>query len=297
MLDLKILPRQLLVLGSGYIAVELAGIFRGLGSEVTLAFRGDLPLRGFDSDIRSRLATALVNRGVRLHPRFQSSSIERAGKTTICHGADGAPLCAEIVLNAMGRIPNTHSLGLERLDVPIRNSAGAIHVDAYSRTAIQSIFAVGDVTDRLNLTPVAIAEARAFVDTEFGSKPRAIRHELAASAVFSQPQVASVGLSEESALEKKKRLKIFEADFRPLKSLVAGRNERTYMKLVTDADTEQVLGLHMLGSEAAEIVQSLAIAITAGVRKSDFDATMAVHPTAAEEFVLMRNPRPDRLPA
>ncbi len=291
MLELTALPPRLLVLGSGYIAAEFAGIYRGFGSAVAMAYRADLPLRGFDADLRRRLATAMADRGVGLHHGFQPQRLERAGGDIICHGADGRQLRADLVLNAMGRSPNTAHMGLEQAGVALQAGSGAVRVDAYSRSSVPSIFAVGDVTDRLNLTPVAIAEGRAFVDSEFGGTPRAIDHQTVASAVFSQPPLASIGLSEERALAQGHRVTVFEADFRPMKNVLARRAERSYMKLVVDAASDKVLGLHMIGADAPEIVQSLAVAVTMGASKRDFDATMAVHPTAAEEFLLMRKPR------
>jgi len=291
MLELTALPPRLLVLGSGYIAAEFAGIYRGFGSAVAMAYRADLPLRGFDADLRRRLATAMADRGVGLHHGFQPQRLERAGGDIICHGADGRQLRADLVLNAMGRSPNTAHMGLEQAGVALQAGSGAVRVDAYSRSSVPSIFAVGDVTDRLNLTPVAIAEGRAFVDSEFGGTPRAIDHQTVASAVFSQPPLASIGLSEERALAQGHRVTVFEADFRPMKNVLARRAERSYMKLVVDAASNKVLGLHMIGADAPEIVQSLAVAVTMGASKRDFDATMAVHPTAAEEFLLMRKPR------
>jgi len=290
-LDLTRKPRRLLVLGSGYIAVEFASIYRGFGCAVTQAFRADLPLRGFDADVRRRLAAAMTARGIELQPAFQPVRLERLGDEYICHGTDGRQLHADVVLNALGRTPNTAGFGLEQAGVALHPQSGAVCVDKWSRSNVPSIFAVGDVTDRVNLTPVAIAEGRAFVDSEFGGTPRSVDHELVASAVFSQPPLAKIGLSEERALQQGHRVEVFEADFRPMKNVMAGRRERSYMKLVVDASTERVLGLHMLGVDAPEIVQSLAVAVTMGARKRDFDATMAVHPTSAEEFVLMRTPR------
>jgi len=291
MLDLTTLPQRLLVLGSGYIAVEFAGIYRGFGSAVTLAYRADLPLRGFDADLRRRLASAMNERGIEQQTAFQPQRLERVGDEFVCHGEDGRQLRADLVLNALGRSPNTADLGLEQAGVALLPESGAVRVDAYSRSSVPSIFAVGDVTDRVNLTPVAIAEGRAFVDSEFGGTPRAINHDLIASAVFSQPPLARIGLSEEQATAQGHSLQVFEADFRPMKNTISGRSERSYMKLVVDKASDKVLGLHMIGTDAAEIVQSLAVAITMGASKRAFDATMAVHPTAAEEFMLMRTPR------
>ncbi|MBL6749673.1 MAG: glutathione-disulfide reductase [Nevskia sp.] len=291
LLDLRELPHRLLVLGSGYIALEFASIFRGLGSEVSLAFRAEAPLRGFDQDLRTRSATALRERGIDLRPGFKFARLERQAGGIVCHGADGQAVEADVVLNAMGRLPNSAGLGLEALGVKLDPGSGAVCVDAYSRSSVDSIFAVGDVTDRLALTPVAIAEGRAFVDTEFRGKPRRIDHSTVASAVFCLPPVACIGLTEAAARERGLRTTVFEADFRPMKNVISGRADRSYMKLVVDAASDRVLGVHMLGVDAPEIVQSLAVAVTMGATKQQFDATMAMHPTAAEEFMLMRTPR------
>jgi len=291
LLDLTTQPVHLLVLGSGYVAVEFASIFRGFGSAVTLAFRAGMPLRGFDADVRRRLAAAMTDRGIELRPEFRPERIEPDGDGYVCHDVDGGTLRADAVLNALGRVPNTAGFGLEQAGVALHARSGAICVDDYSRSSVPSIFAVGDVTDRVNLTPVAIAEGRAFVDTEFGGARRGVDHKLLASAVFAQPPVAQIGLSEEMALQQGHQLDVFEADFRPMRNVLAGRRERSYMKLVVDAGNDRILGLHMIGPDAPEIVQSLAVAVTMGACKRDFDATMAVHPTAAEEFVLMRKPR------
>lgn len=288
MLNQTQLPGRLLVLGSGYIAVEFASIYRGFGSDVTMAYRADLPLRGFDPDLRKRLAAGMSGRGIAIQTGFQPVQLERSGAEFICHGADGRSLRADLVLNALGRRPNTAALGLEQAGVDLQPESGAICVDQWSRSSVPSIFAVGDVTNRVNLTPVAIAEGRAFVDTEFGGEPRAVNHDLIASAVFSQPPVACIGPSEERALAQGHRLDVYESDFRPMQHTISGRQERSYMKLLVDADTDKVLGVHMIGADAAEIVQSLAVAVTMGATKHAFDSTMAVHPTAAEEFMLMR---------
>jgi glutathione reductase (NADPH) len=291
LLDLTTLPRRLLVLGSGYVAVEFASIFRAFGSEVTLAFRAGMPLRGFDADVRRRLAAVMSERGIVLQPEFRPERIERQGDGFVCHGVDGGALEGDAVLNALGRAPNTKGFGLAEAGVELHARSGAICVDEFSRSRVPSIFAVGDVTDRVNLTPVAIAEGRAFVDSEFGGTPRAVDHKLIASAVFSLPPLAQIGCSEERALQEGHRVEVFEADFRPMRNVLAGRRERSYMKLIVDTDSERILGLHMIGPDAPEIVQSLAVAVTMGARKRDFDATMALHPSAAEEFMLMRKPR------
>ena len=291
LLDLERQPQHLLVLGAGYIAVEFAGIFRGFGSEVSLAYRADLPLRGFDEDIRRRLAEAMDGRGIGLRPGFEPVRIERRGSGFAAIDGDGREIVADAVVGALGRHPNTSGLGLDAVGVRTREKGGAIEVDRYSRTSVASIFAVGDVTDRANLTPVAIAEGRAFADTEFGDRAQAVDHSLIATAVFSQPQVATIGLSESDALARGHACQVFEAGFRPMKNTISGRQERAYMKVVVDRADDRVLGAHMVGPDAAEIMQTLAIAVTMGARKSDFDRTLAVHPTTAEEFVLLRTPR------
>ena len=295
MLDLHALPGHLVVLGSGYVAVEFASIFRGFGSEVTLASRGDLPLRGFDGDLRKRFADAAAARGIKLVSAFKPSSI--AGRTGGLGVRDeqGRSLDGDVVLNAMGRHPDTDGLGLETVGIE-RGSLGKVPVDAWSRTSAPGVFAIGDVTNRLALTPVAIAEGRAFVDTEFGGRPRAIDHSTVASAVFGLPPIASIGRPEEEVAAKGAPYRVFESDFRPMKNTVSGRAERSYMKLVVDAANDRVLGVHMLGPDAPEIVQGLAVAVTMGATKADFDRTMAMHPTAAEEFMLMRTAR-DKAPA
>lgn len=289
-LELTRVPERLLVLGSGYVAMEFASIFRAMGSDVTVAFRAPMPLRGFDNDLRRRVAELFAGRGIRLVSGFQPASLSREGGTIRCTSADGQAESADVVLNALGRRPNTQGLGLENVGIEV-GANGQIPVDAHSRTSVPGIFAIGDVTDRLALTPIAIAEGRALVDTEFGGRPRSIDHASAASAVFTLPPVSCVGLSEDEAQRRGIAVQVFESDFRPMKNILAGRAERTYMKLVVDAASERVLGVHMVGPDSPEIVQSVAIAVTMGATKKQFDATLAVHPTAAEEFVLMRTPR------
>lgn len=287
-LDLRELPATLLVIGAGYIAVEFASILAGLGSRVTLAYRGELPLRGFDTDLRQRLALALQERGISLAPGVGLTSLERDGQGFVLRRADGSSLRAEAALNATGRHPNTQGLGLEALGVALTDS-GAIAVDADSRASVAGLWAIGDVTHRVNLTPVAIAEGRAFADTEFGRRPARVDHRTVASAVFSDPPIATVGLNEAEAAALGP-VDVYESAFRPMKTAFAGSEARSYMKLVVDGLNDRVLGVQMIGADAPEIVQSLAVALTAGATKRDFDRTLAVHPTAAEEFVLMREP-------
>ena len=288
LLELRELPATLLVVGGGYIAVEFASILAGLGVQVTLAFRDTLPLRGFDADLRSRLAQALAARGITLAGGVGLKSLERTADGFAVHRADGSMLTAEAALNATGRAPNTAGIGLVEVGVRL-DPRGAVAVDADSRSSVPGIWAIGDVTNRLNLTPVAIAEGRAFADTEFGRRPTRVDHRGVASAVFTDPPIATVGLTEGAAIGAGP-VDIYEADFRPMKTAFAGGSVRTYMKLVVDGLSERVLGVHMIGADAPEIVQSLAVALTCGATKRDFDRTVAVHPTAAEEFVLMREP-------
>lgn len=287
-LDLRELPPSLLVIGGGYIAVEFASILAGLGAKVTLAFRDTLPLRGFDMDLRQRLASALQARGIDLAGGVALQALERGAAGFGLRRADGSVLQAAAALNATGRHPNTEGLGLADAGVRL-DARGAIEVDADSRTSAKGVWAIGDVTHRMNLTPVAIAEGRAFADTEFGRRPSRVDHRTVASAVFTDPPIATVGLSEADAA-RQGPVDIFESDFRPMKSAFAGGASRTYMKLVVDGLNDRVLGVHMIGADAPEIVQSLSVALTCGATKRDFDRTVAVHPTAAEEFVLMREP-------
>ncbi len=285
-LDLQALPASLLVIGGGYIAVEFASILAGLGVPVTLAYRDTLPLRGFDADVRQRLAAALGERGITLAPGVDLTALERTPEGLALRRADGSTLHAQAALNATGRHPNTQGLGLEALGVKL-TPQGAISVDADSQSSVPGLWAIGDVTHRVSLTPVAIAEGRAFADSQFGGRLTRVDHRTVASAVFTDPPIASVGLTEADAALLGP-VDIFESDFRPMKTAFAGGSARTYMKLVVDGLNDRVLGVQMIGADAPEIVQSLAVALTAGATKRDFDRTVAVHPTAAEEFVLMR---------
>ncbi len=287
-LDLRTLPATLLVVGGGYIAVEFASILAGLGCAVTLAFRDALPLRGFDASLRQRLASALGARGITIAAGVGLQALERDEAGFALHRADGSVLQAEAVLNATGRKPNTAGLGLEAAGVA-HDARGAIAVDLDSRTSVPGIWAVGDVTDRVNLTPVAIAEGRAFADSEFAMQPARVDHRQVPSAVFTDPPIATVGLSEGDAA-RLGPVDVFESEFRPMRTAFIGSAARTLMKLVVDGLDGRVLGVHMIGADAPEIVQSLAVAVTCGATKRDFDRTMAMHPTAAEEFVLMRGP-------
>ncbi len=287
-LDLREVPESLLVIGGGYIAVEFASILAALGSRVTLAYRDSFPLRGFDAELRGRLALALGERGITLASGVALQRLERDDAGFALRRADGSVLRAQAALNATGRRPNTTGLGLADVGVAL-DARGAIVVDTESRTNVPTIWAVGDVTDRVNLTPVAIAESRAFADTEFGKDPKRVDHRVVASAVFTDPPIGTVGLTEQQAALRGP-VDIYAADFRPMKTAFVGGTQRSFMKLVVDGLDQRVLGVQMIGPDAPEIVQSLAVAMTCGALKRDFDQTIAVHPTVAEEFVLMRTP-------
>jgi glutathione reductase (NADPH) len=280
------LPRRIAIAGAGYIALEFASIFRGFGSEVTVMHRGPELLRGFDRDVRAAVREELEARGVAFRFNVEVASVEKARGGLEVALKQGGRLAADTVMFAIGRRPNTAGLDLDRAGIAL-GPGGAVPVDAYSRSSVPHIYAVGDVTDRVALTPVAIREAHAFADTVFGRKPWAVDYETIPTAVFSNPPVGTVGLTEEEA-RARGSVEIYRARFRPLRHTVSGRNERTMMKLVVDAATQRVLGVHMVGEDAPEIVQALAVAVRMGATKADFDATMALHPTAGEEFLTMR---------
>lgn len=281
------LPRRALVVGGGYIAVEFAGIFHGLGVETKLLYRGAEILRGFDMDIRTMLHREMAKKGLEVRLSANPARIEKYGDSLIVTLEDGATIETDCIMYATGRKPNIAGLGLDAAGVAV-NAKGAIAVDEYSHTNVENIWALGDVTDRVNLTPVAIHEAMCFVSTVFGGKPLPVDHELIPTAVFSQPSIGVCGLTEEAARLRFKHIDIYKAEFRPMKHTLSGREERMLMKLIVDADNDKVLGCHILGADAGEIIQCLGVAIKMGATKADFDATMAVHPTAAEEFVTMR---------
>ncbi len=289
LLDLRELPSQAAVIGGGYIAVEFASFLARLGVRVCQFYRDRLPLRGFDEDLRTRAAAALQGGGVELHPGAAPRRVQRAGDGYALIAHDERVREFPFVLNATGRRPNTANLGLESIGV-VPDKLAAVPVDAQLRTRAPGVYAIGDVTNRKNLTPVAIAEGRALAESLFGTTPRDVDLSLVASAVFILPPLATIGVSEADALNAGMPLQVYEADFRPMRTAFAGSAERTYMKLLVNADTDRVIGVHMLGTDAPEIVQSLAVALSAGVTKAQFDRTIAVHPTAAEEFVLMREP-------
>ena len=284
---LKELPRRVLVVGGGYIAVEFAGIFAGLGARVTQAHRGELFLRGFDDDIRRALCKEMEKRGIEVRFKKLMSRIERAGAALRTTFTDGSSIDSDQVLVAIGRAPNVTGLGLETIGVQV-TPGGAIAVDDYSRSSRPCVYAIGDVTDRLNLTPVAIHEAMCFAKSVFGKTPTKIDHADVPSAVFSQPPIGAVGLTEAAARERCGELDVYLTSFKPLRHTLTGRDERTTMKLVVQRSTQRVVGAHMLGADAGEILQGVAIAVKMGATKAQFDATVGIHPTAAEEFVTMR---------
>jgi glutathione reductase (NADPH) len=282
------LPRRILIQGGGYIAVEFAGVFAGLGSQVTLVYRGQNILRGFDDDVRAHLRAEYERNGIEVITNRTVESIEKPGAFR-ARLDDGREIEADRVMFAIGRRPNVMGLGLEAAGVK-RAEHGGIAVDAYSQTSAAHIYAVGDVTNRINLTPVAIREGHAFADTVFGGKPTPVDHVDVASAVFSEPEVGAIGLTEEVARERFKKVDIYRTDFRPMRATLSGRQTRMLMKLVVDGTSDRVVGCHIVGPDAGEMVQLLGIAVKMGATKADFDATMAVHPTAAEELVTMRSP-------
>jgi glutathione reductase (NADPH) len=284
------LPERIVVVGGGYIAVEFAGIFHGLGSRVTQLYRGPLFLRGFDNDVRDTLAEEMRKKGIDLRFDAKVSRIEKANGALTVALADGSTVDADVVMYATGRLPKIQGIGLEEAGVRF-NDAGAVVVDQYSRSSVPNIYAVGDCTDRINLTPVAIKEGQAVAETLYGGRPTKPDHANVPSAVFSQPPIGSVGLTEAEAAEARP-IDVYITRFRPMKHTLAGGDERTMMKIIVDRETDRVLGCHMVGGDAAEIIQGIAIALKCGATKAQFDATVGIHPTAAEEFVTMREKRP-----
>ena len=285
---LERLPARALVVGGGYIALEFASIFNGLGVQTTLSYRGKRLLRGFDAELGTRIAEEMAAKGVKLH--FGAEPVEifkrPAGNVEVAYG-DGRSQDTDLVLFATGRRPNTANLGLEAAGVALA-ADGAVRVNRYSASSVDSIHAIGDVTNRINLTPVATAEAMWLAKTLFGGKATAVDHDNVPTAVFSDPNLATVGLSEERALERFGAVDIYKASFRALKLTLTARQERSFMKLVVDRATQRVVGAHMIGPDAGEIIQGIAIAVKLGATKAQFDATIGIHPTAAEEFVTMR---------
>ena len=284
-------PERVLIVGGGYIAVEFAGILHGMGSHVTQVYRGDLFLRGFDDDVREVLAEEMRKQAIDLRFGVNVATIERRDGALAVTLDDGSALVVDQVLSATGRLPHTGGLGLVEAGVKL-NAEGAVLVDEFSCSSVPSIYAVGDVTDRINLTPVAIHEGAAVAATLFGGKPTRPDHSDVPSAVFSQPNIATVGLTESQARLQYPEIDVYKTRFRPLRHTLTGRAETIMMKLVVDRASDRVLGCHMVGAEAAEIVQGLAVAIKCKATKAQFDSTIGIHPTSAEEFVTMRGPLP-----
>jgi glutathione reductase (NADPH) len=281
------LPKRILIQGGGYIAVEFACIFAGLGSEVTLVYRGENILRGFDDDVRQHLRTEMERRGIKVICKRIVEAVEKVDHGLCVELSDHDDIVVDKVMFATGRRPNVAGLGLETAGVRL-NDKGAIEVDQFSRTSVPHIYAVGDVTDRLALTPIAIREGHAFADTVFGGKPTAVDHAYVPTAVFSEPEVGVIGLTETQAREQFHKVEIFKTTFRPMKTAFLGSEARMLMKLVIDGATDRVVGCHIVGPDAGEIIQALGIAIKMGATKADFDATVALHPTVGEELVTLR---------
>jgi glutathione reductase (NADPH) len=284
---LEKLPRRIVIAGGGYIAVEFAHIFHGLGCDVTLVYRRDKVLRGFDEDMRDAFTESTKRRGIRILCNRTFTRVDKRGDEVFAITDHREMLEADQVMLAIGRDPNTQGLGLEKAGVAI-GAKGEVKVDEYSQTSAAHIYAIGDVTDRFALTPVAIYEAMCFASTVYGGKPVAVNYDFIPTAVFSQPEIATVGLTEDEALARGHSIDVYKSFFRPLKHTLSGREERALFKLIVDAKTDRVLGCHIFGFDAAEITQMVAVALKMGAKKSDFDATIALHPSAAEELVTMR---------
>jgi len=285
---LETMPKRVVIVGAGYIANEFAGVFHEFGAHVTLVNRTDVILRGYDEQIRDRLLQISTSKGIDFKFHAKILKVEKSEDGSLCLHIEGQdPICCDVLMWATGRVPLTDGLGLETAGVEL-NEKGAIKVDADNKTTSDSIYAVGDVTDRIQLTPVAIREGQAFADTVFGNKPHQVDYSFVPSAVFSHPPMAGVGLTESQAKLKYGPIKVFTSDFRPMKNVLAGRNERSLYKMIVHPETDVVLGLHMIGPDAPEILQAAAVAVRAGLTKQAFDDTVALHPTMAEELVLLR---------
>ena len=289
MFDLDPFPQRLLVVGGGYIACEFASIFNGLGSKVTQLYRGERVLRGFDNDIRIFIEQEMRKHGVELHTSADVGSVEKTAHGLRARLTDGRTVLADTVLYATGRVPNVNGLGLESIGVK-QGKDGAIQVDERYQTSVPSIHAIGDVTSRVQLTPVALGEAMALVDRLFGNGERKMGYDFIPTAVFTHPNIATVGMTEAQARGEFGKVTVFRSEFSPLKNTLSGSTERTLMKLIVDSASDRVVGLHMVGPDAGEVVQGFAVALKAGATKAVFDATIGIHPTAAEEFVTMREP-------
>ena len=288
--QIEALPKDIIVVGGGYIAVEFAGIFNGLGVDTTLVYRGAQILRGFDNEVRDHLAAEMAVKGVSIKTESDIAAITKTDNGYTVTYQDGSTQDTGLVMYATGRVPMTDGLGLENAGVEL-GAKGEIKVDAYSKTNIDSIYAVGDVTARAELTPVAIREGAAFAETVFNDNPLAVDHSIIPTAVFSQPSIGTVGLGEEAAREAGLEIDVYAASFRPMKNTLSGNPEKTLMKLIVDKADDKVLGLHIVGPDSGEMIQAFGVAITMGATKAQFDATIAVHPTAAEELVTFKQPR------
>ncbi|TPW31190.1 glutathione-disulfide reductase [Pararhizobium mangrovi] len=287
---LETLPKAITIAGGGYIAVEFANIFNGLGVDVTLVQRGPKILSDFDEDLRDMLDGAMREKGIRLVYKNVLEKVERGEDGRLrAHTSGGEAIEADTVMLALGRTPNVENLGLEKAGVETARS-GAICVDGFSKTNVDNIYAIGDVTDRLQLTPVAIHEAMCFVETVFRNNPTSPDHELVPTAVFSHPEIGTVGITEAKAAKDYAHVEVYRAEFRPMKHTLTGRNERMMMKIIVNGTDRTVLGVHLFGADAGELAQTIGIALKAGATKDDFDRTMAVHPTASEELVTMYAP-------
>ena len=284
------LPKRVVIQGGGYIALEFACIFAGFGSDVTVIYRGDNILRGFDEDVRLHVRKEMEMQGITILTGCTVDKIDRENKVFVTHLSNGSSIAADKVMFAIGRHPNIGGLGLDKAGVALNPHNGGIAVDSFSRTSVPNIYAIGDVTHRVNLTPVAIREGHAFADTVFGKRPIQVDHATIPTAVFSQPEVGTVGLTEAEARAQFSHVDIYKADFRPIKATMSGRDTRILMKLIVDGSSDRVLGCHIVGDTAAEIIQAVAIAVKMKATKADFDSTFALHPTAAEELVTMRTP-------
>ena len=282
------LPRRILIQGGGYIALEFACIFAGFGSDVTVVYRGDNVLRGFDEDVRAHVRSEMEKEGITILTGCTVKAVDKHGKDFTSHLSNGSSIGSDQVMFAIGRHPNVANIGLEKAGVGINPSNGGIDVDSFSRTTVPHIYAIGDVTHRLNLTPVAIREGHAFADTVFGKRQIAVEHADVPTAVFCQPEVGTVGLTETQARAQFTHVDIYKSTFRPMKATLSGRDTRMLMKLIVDATSDRVVGCHIVGDGAAEMVQLIGIAVKMKATKADFDATMALHPTIAEELVTMR---------
>jgi len=287
---LKMLPKRIVIQGGGYIALEFAGIFAGYGSDVTVIYRGDNILRGFDEDVRTHVRSEMEKQGITILTGCTVAKVDRHGEEFTTHLSNGSSVASDQVMFAIGRHPSVANLGLEKAGVAINPKNGGIAVDHFSKSSVDSIYAIGDVTHRFNLTPVAIREGHAFADTVFGGQPTPVDHGNVPTAVFSEPEVGVIGLTEMQARERYQRLDVYKTSFRPMKATLSGRATRSFMKLLVDGASDRVVGCHLVGTDAGELIQIVGVALKMGATKADFDATMALHPTAAEELVTMRTP-------